>query len=236
MITSLRAPAAAVLLLLPAAMTLVAVPAAAQQRAVVAEPALRTLSVTSTAGVAPGAVLRVQLQATPGARNVSAALRPGGVRVVLREQAPGRYAGSYTVRRGDRIDPQQRITARATYGDRVLVHSFSFPPALQAQAMGSGQGDERPPRITELTPAEGERFVERGRTFIHARLDDRGTGVDPRSVRLFVDGLDVTADARITADEVSYRERLGRGTHRAELLVKDRAGNVSRVAWSFVAS
>ena len=230
---SLRSHVAAALLLLPAATAFVAAPAAAQHRVASEQPAIRTIAVDASAGLAPGSVLRVQVQATPGAQKATATLA-GGVRVVLREKAPGQYAGTYTVRRGDRIDPRQRITARANYGDRAVMQSFAFPAGLQAQAMGNaGRADERPPRITEVTPADGERMRERGRTFIRARLSDQGTGVDPRSVRLFVDGLDVTADAQVTAGEVSYRERLGRGRHRAELLVKDRAGNVSRLAWSF---
>lgn len=74
---------------------------------------------------------------------------------------------------------------------------------------------------------------EHGRTFIQARLSDDASGVDPRSVRLVVDGLDVTASARITENEVAYRERLGNGRHRAELQVRDRAGNLTRSAWTF---
>jgi hypothetical protein len=87
--------------------------------------------------------------------------------------------------------------------------------------------------VTQLSPAAGERLHERGRTFIHARLQDADSGIDPRSIRLVVDGLDVTRDARIDDDGIGYRERLGRGVHSAELLVRDRAGNLSRTAWSF---
>lgn len=226
--------AAVALALLPAAW-LAAAPAHAQvpQRAIVAQPDIRSVTLDSSAGVAPGAVLRVQLLATPGARNAHVALAGSQVRVPLREVAPGRYVGNYTVRRGDRIDVSKRLTARASYGSRTIAQSFAYPASFQALAMGNARRDERPPQVSDLFPANGSRVDERQRTTIQARLDDRGTGVDPRSVRLVVDGLDVTADARITEDGIAYREHLGNGLHRAELVVRDRAGNVNRTAWSF---
>lgn len=226
--------AAAAMLLFPMASVFVAQPAAAQH-AVVAQPAVRSLTLNSNAGLAPGAVLRLQVVATPGARNPHVVLGKGGARIALREHAAGHYVGSYTVRRGDRIDPLQRMVARMNYrGGTVVAQSFSFPPAFQALAMGNAaRADRQAPRVIGLTPSNGERIDQRGRTFIHARLDDKGSGVDPRSVRLLVDGLNVTGDARITDDEIAYRERLGRGQHSAELVVRDHAGNVNRTAWTF---
>jgi hypothetical protein len=60
-----------------------------------------------------------------------------------------------------------------------------------------------------------------------------GSGIDAASVRLSVDGVDVTRNAEITADQVRWRENLGIGPHNAELVVRDRAGNSTRTAWSF---
>jgi hypothetical protein len=222
--------AAAAILLLPLASAFAASPAAARH-AVVAQPALQALSVQSNGGLAPGAVLRLQLLGTPGAHQASASLGESGVRVALREQSPGRYAGTYTVRRTDRIDPLQTITARASFGGRPLTREFRYPAGFEALARA--RHDDRPPVVSQLAPANGQRFQEQGRTFIRARLDDAGTGVDVRSVRLVVDGLDVTRDARISDDEIAYRERLGRGEHHAMLVVRDRSGNVNRTAWSF---
>lgn len=226
--------AAAVLLLAPAA-TLLALPAAAQQRAVVAQPALRALTLNSNAGLSPGAVLRLEVDGTPGARAGSVTLGGSGVRIALREQRAGRYVGQYTVRASDRIDPMQVMAARASFGGRTVAQDFSYPAAFQALAMGSGRNaDHRPPQIAGVSPANGARVDERGRTTLSARLSDDRSGIDTASVRLLVDGLDVTRDARVTQDEVQYRERLGHGRHRAELLVRDRAGNAARNSWSFV--
>lgn len=327
--TALRTHVAALALLLPLSAALVAQPAAAQQRAVVAQPTVHALSLNSSAGLAPGATLRLQMQATPGARDASVTLGSSGVRVPLRERGAGNYVGTHTIRRAEHIDPLQAMTARVVWRERTVAQRFSFPPAFQALAMGgpaarapvierfvmrpvgklapgrelrfrlvglpgadasmripgvaagidlketrpgvyegsytirrrddlgafdravatlrSGNQratarleieerqarDERPPQISGLTPSNGERIEERRRTEIFARVSDDGSGVDPASLRLRVDGLDVTQDARVTGDEVRYREELGRGNHTAELLVRDRAGNAARTAWTF---
>ena len=334
--TAIRKHAAAALLLVPLAAAMVAQPAHADHyRVAVAQPSITSMAVNSNAGLAPGAVLRLQLYATPGARWTSVALGDSGVRVPLREQTPGNYVGSYTVRRGDRIDPRQLMTARAGYGERIVTSQISYPPSFQALAMGGpaagpaierfvmhargpiepgrelrfrlvgapggdawldipgvirgvdlqetrpgfyegsytvrrrdnldaftravatlrngdqrsiarvqvrgggddyGQGparDVQAPRISDVTPDNGDRVSERGRVHLSARLADEGSGVDPATVRLRIDGRDVTDEARITADEVRFRDDLDSGRHTAELQVRDRAGNVARKAWSF---
>ena len=225
--------AAAAVAVLPLAATLASTPAAAQTHAVVASAAIRSIALNSNAGLAPGAVLRVDVHGTPGARNASVTLGTSGVRVPLREASPGHYVGSHVVRRGERIDPQQRLTARVRFGSTTVAQSFRYPPAFQALAMGAARPDRTPPRVTTLAPSKGARIDEHGRTTLSGRLSDDRSGVNPASVRLRVDGLDVTADARITQGDFTYRERLGRGRHSAEVLVRDHAGNATRTAWTF---
>lgn len=135
--TTLRHYATAAMLLVPVAGAFVAQPAAAQERVIVAQPGIRSMALDSDQGLAPGATLRLQLYATPGARWSNVTLGDSGVRVALRERSPGNYVGSYVIRRGDRIDPTQAMTARAVYGDRTVVSSIAFPPGFQALAMGA---------------------------------------------------------------------------------------------------
>jgi hypothetical protein len=332
----LRSTVAAAMLLAPMAAIFVAEPVAAQQRAV--QPAITNMALNSDAGLSPGATLRVQVVATPNARRASLMLGDSGITVPLRQQARGSYTGSYVVRRGDRIDPMQLLTARVTFGERTYSRQFNYPTAFQALAMGAapaagpqvtierfvmrGAGrmepgrelrfrlvgapggdawidipgvirgvdlaevrpgvyegtytirrrddvsafekavatlrngnrratarvdvrggdrefgrderrDERSPDITELTPANGDRVGERGNTRISARVSDEGSGIDPASVRLRLNGRDVTADTRITDDRVAYRDDLEVGRHTAELTVRDRAGNSTTKAWTF---
>lgn len=96
------------------------------------------------------------------------------------------------------------------------------------------QRDQRPPQITDVTPDHGDRVGDQRRTRISARFHDGGSGVNPASVRLRVDGRDVTGWSRFDGEQIRYREDLAPGRHFAELVVRDRAGNASRHAWSFV--
>ena len=102
---------------------------------------------------------------------------------------------------------------------------------LHDRGYGHERHDQRAPRIFEVTPQDGDRVGERGWTRISARYRDRGAGVATVSLR--VDGRDVTRRARIDSDEIRYAENLHPGRHRAELVVRDRAGNTSRRTWVF---
>jgi len=93
--------------------------------------------------------------------------------------------------------------------------------------------DNRAPQIHSVTPGQGDRVSERGLTRIAARFSDDRSGIDPRAVTLRVDGRDVTRRASIDSNDLRYADNLRPGRHFAELVVRDRAGNVSRRAWSF---
>lgn len=224
--SSLRKPVAALMLLLPAAGAFVAAPATAQPRAMVAHATIHDFSVQPQGRLVPGRELRFRLEGVPGGR---ASLDiPGVVKnVALRETRRGVYEGRYTVRRQDRLAAFDDTVATLRVGHLRASARIELPDAR------AHRRDTQAPRITQLTPSDGARVGERGRTFINARLADAGSGVDPRSVRLVVNGLDVTRNAHVTQDTVAYREELGRGRHDAELLVRDRAGNLNRVAWTF---
>lgn len=238
----LRSTVAAAMLLAPVALTFIAEPAAAQQRVVTA-PSITNMALNSDAGLSPGATLRVQVIGTPNARRASLTLGDSGITVPLRQQARGSYTGSYVVRRADRIDPMQLMTARLTFGERTYSRQFNYPTAFQALAMGAARGDgrdgrirdrdQRAPQITDLTPANGDRIGERGNTRISARIADEGSGIDQDAVRLRLNGRDVTADTRVTDDRVVYRDDLEPGRYRAELSVRDRAGNMTTKSWAF---
>jgi hypothetical protein len=93
--------------------------------------------------------------------------------------------------------------------------------------------DRQAPRIFDVTPSQGDRISERGATRISARFQDERSGVDLRSVHLRVDGRDVTARARVDGNDIRYADDLRPGRHVAELVLRDRAGNLARQSWSF---
>ena len=57
--------------------------------------------------------------------------------------------------------------------------------------------------------------------------------IDPASVRMRLDGRDVTPKAHVAAGQVRFGDGLRPGRHVAEVVVRDRAGNTSRASWSF---
>lgn len=238
----LHSLAAAALLLAPVAAALVAQPAAAQN-AVVAAPA-HQVRVASAAVVAPAPVIdrfvvRPAGRLLPGrelhfrlvgARGGDAWVDiPGVVRgIEMREVRPGVYEGNYTVRRRDDLQAFDRAVATLSRGHFRTTARADFRDDQRRWGR-----DERAPRISDLWPRNGEQISRRGLARIAVRMDDDRSGVDPASVRLRVDGRDVTPDARIMQDEVRYAENLPRGRHSAELVVRDRAGNAARTAWTF---
>ncbi|MBA2672056.1 Ig-like domain-containing protein [Ramlibacter sp.] len=177
--------------------------------------------------IEPGRELRFSLIGAPGAR---VTLDIPGVTsdVQMREARPGFYEAEYTVRRRDDPAAFARTVATLQRGPQRVT--------AQVDMHGGGHGgphDERAPLISDMTPAQGERVGEWRRTQIFARLSDDMSGVDAATVRLRVDGRDVTEFARVSAEEVQYREALGDGRHTAEITVRDRAGNVARRSWTF---
>jgi hypothetical protein len=232
--TVLRPVAAAAMLVLPLSASLLATPAGAQTRGyVVAQaapgfqaqaPRIERFMMRQPNRMEPGRELRFRLEGAPGA---DASLDiPGVVRNVdLAEVRPGVYEGSYTIRQRDDLDNFDRAVA--------TLQRNGARTTARVEMRGERDWDERGPRISDITPSPGDRVSERGRTEISARIHDNGSGVRRRSIRLRVDGRDVTRDARIDNDEIRYVQNLREGRHTAELTVRDRSGNETRRSWSF---
>jgi hypothetical protein len=138
-----KTAAASLMVLAPLGAVLVAQPAAAQYTARVAtapvaqtQGTIRNMALNSDGGLRPGATLRVQVYATPGARWANVMLGDD-IRVPLRERAPGEYVGTHVIRRSEHIDPTRLMTVHAGWGDRPVTLAFNYPPSFQALAMGA---------------------------------------------------------------------------------------------------
>jgi len=96
------------------------------------------------------------------------------------------------------------------------------------------KADTTPPVVNLLAPAP-DTTVDAA-AGVGAAFADRGTGVDVGSVRILLDGQDVTARARVGAGGFRFRPpaRLAPGIHRVEVIVSDLAGNrANRAVWRF---
>jgi hypothetical protein len=197
--------------------------------AAAAAPAIERFVLRPAGRLEPGRELRFRLV---GAPNGDAWLDiPGVIRGVdLTEVRPGVYEGTYTIRRRDDLDAFAKAVATLRSGSQRATARVEIRGEDRDFAVGR---DERAPQVSELTPANGDRVTFRGRTHVRARLSDEGTGIDPASVRLRLNGRDVTAETRVSPDEVHYRADLDPGRYTAELTVRDQAGNATTRSWSF---
>lgn len=90
-----------------------------------------------------------------------------------------------------------------------------------------------PPEVQDATPQGTTTTNTRPRVAV--RMSDIGSGIDPTSARLLMNGADVTAEATVSAGEISYvpATPLPQGTQSVALTVRDKAGNSTSRAWSF---
>ncbi|GEM_PF-520827 len=95
-------------------------------------------------------------------------------------------------------------------------------------------GDLAPPSIENLQPPDDSTLVY-DRPLISASLKDADSGVDPESVRLMVDGIDVTGNSTVLSTKVWYTpsEPLAIGRHDLGVALEDNSGNRNSSTWSF---
>lgn len=237
MTTRFRPHAAAALLLLPLGLAVVAGPAAAQTdyrgQAVAPASLIERFVMRPNGRLHAGEEVRFRLDAVAGARAwVDVPRVFGGLQ--LRETRPGRYEGEYVIRDRDDLAAFEQATATVQAGPQRQSARVDRRGGDRDERQGRDERrDERPPQITEVSPAQGA-VMERGRGRVAARFEDAGrAGVDPASVVLRIDGIDVTSRSRVSAEGVEFVDVFGLGRHTAELTLRDRAGNVARRTWSF---
>ncbi len=192
----------------------------------VVEPRIERFGISPLERLEPGTDIRFALEGTPGGTVI---VDLPGVRndVALREVRPGFYEGSYTIRRADDLNPGRPVTATLRVGERVSATNVPFPAARSA-------GDNRPPTLTFLVPGDGATVPAGPSVHIAATFEDAGgRGVDPASVQVLVSGRNVTRDAQINRQSLSFWGALPPGRHTVEVTARDQAGNAMRKTWSF---
>ena len=133
------------------------------------------------------------------------------------------YTGTYVVRPGDGVRNGALFATLAVRGTEVMA---AGPRGLTI--------DGRPPRLMTRQPAPGARLANL-RPNIALEVIDLESGMDPASVRLVVNGQNVTARASISETSVTYNPAtpFRPGPVRLELTAADRAGNRLRAGWGF---
>lgn len=191
-----------------------------------ARPVINSFTQDGRGWLRAGETLHVTLRGTAGGQ---ASFRIPGLttaQIPLRETAPGEYTGVWQVPANRPV----QLTDAAVIGS--LQVGGESAPLLQAARTISV--DTAPPHVRDRAPDPNSR-VTTARPNIYAVFADQGSGVDPGSVRLLVDGRDVTANANVTRDFISYRPAsdLSAGRQTIQILQQDKAGNPQRTTWQF---
>ena len=192
-------------------------------------PGTRTVDITSFSGdqegyLRAGTKVTYTLEGTPGG---TAVLQIPNVtqEVAMREVSPGRYQATVTIP-NERLNVNQgSALARLRIGTNERLIQAGSPVRIDTQA----------PTIGETTPTPDAR-INRPRPNITITFDDAGgSGIDPASVRIRIDGRDVTEDATVTGSLIAYRpiQALAAGRHEVAVTARDKAGNSANKTWAF---
>ncbi|HKW45384.1 MAG TPA: copper amine oxidase N-terminal domain-containing protein [Candidatus Eremiobacteraceae bacterium] len=190
--------------------------------------ALRIDTVTDNADRAlrAGQVLRV---AASGSRGANVLFDIGDLvdGISMPEVQPGRYEGTFDVQVGTNLI-NAPIVVRAVKGS-VRAQAVAADPLTIITT---------PPSVREVAPAAGASVNNRRPSLFatFATLGDRGMQAD--SLRLWIDGIDVSSAAVRTPEYISYlpQDDLGDGIISVRLAGVDTAGNPLEFKWSFVIS
>ncbi|BDE07909.1 hypothetical protein WPS_31850 [Vulcanimicrobium alpinum] len=130
-------------------------------------------------------------------------------------------ARTRTVVLARRVEPRTQRPA-ATVAAAAAPTPGSGAAAAPASARDAIVTPPRSAQVNEPYPAVSARFAGSG-------------GIDPRSVRVLVDGRDVSADAAIVGDEILYTPRaaLAPGTHAVTVSALASNGTPLAASWEF---
>ncbi|MDX6551090.1 MAG: large repetitive protein [Gaiellales bacterium] len=95
--------------------------------------------------------------------------------------------------------------------------------------------DSAPPTLSYPLPADGDAFEAR-RPVVSFDLADAGSGIDPATLRVLLDGIEVAPFGSLVGGSFAFQpaDDLGFGHHVVNVAVSDREGNaMPPVRWSF---
>ncbi len=118
--------------------------------------------------------------------------------------------------------------------DLVSREAGTGQPAQLVVVFQVPSGDTTPPVLSNLTPADGS-FVLSATPALSASFADAGSGIDPTSAQIVVDGADQTASALTSGGNLTYvpASPLAEGAHNATFVVRDLAGNQAQSSVHF---
>lgn len=145
--------------------------------------------------------------------------------IPMTEGGPGVYSARYVV-------PSDVNFGQTQIVGHLVAGGVEAP---RAQAAGLVAITTAPPQIVEIAPTHGT-TVNNSRPSIYATYrSPTDIGINPSSVSIRVNGLDVTPTSTRTDGFITYSPgvSLADGTVNVTVSVSDRAGNAQQRSWSF---
>lgn len=177
--------------------------------------------------VSSGTSIRFTLRGTPG--GIATMTIPNVQnQIPMDEVSSGVYQATWIVPNDRDGMNMGRLAPVANLRFGSTVRSYTLEPT-------TSEPNESPAGIRDLAP-EDQASVMVTRPTISAIFDDNGSNaIDTRSVRLFLDGVDVSSNATITSNSIRYIPAvgIGPGRHDVRLTATDEAGNRIVRRWSF---
>jgi len=120
-------------------------------------------------------------------------------------------------------DAQVTSTLTVNKGPKTSVKEDRIPPEIRSH-------------LGKLNYRVGA-YPPDNRPLIWVRYFDTGSGIDVNSVRLFMDGEDITARCKVTDKKISYKPAKtlkAPKLYRFKVIVSDKAGNRSELVWEIL--
>ncbi len=189
-------------------------------------PTAGITSFTHDAGdwLVAGDTLNLVLKGTPGG---TASFEIPGVAAAMpmKETSSGKYEAAWTV----------PANAHSVSGAGVIAKLVVAGQSLLIQAGAPISIDAAKPEVQNVTPLPDSNVAQLKPGISATYTDGTGSGIDPGTVKLTVNGADVTADANVTDSFVSYKPgvNLPTGLQTVTLTVQDMARNSVTKTWKF---
>ncbi|MHB8432390.1 MAG: stalk domain-containing protein [Candidatus Tyrphobacter sp.] len=182
------------------------------------------VTIDATHPLRTGDTLNVTMHGAPGgAATFDIGAYVAGI--AMTERAPGTYVGSYA------------IAANANFADTPIVAHLQMHDgsSVEARAAQTLSASGRAPGISTVGPSDGA-TVTLNAPAIYATFVTDAVPVNPSSIRLEVNGRDVTPECVRTANFIQYLPETAyrRGAVRVSVRVADEAGNAATKSWSFI--
>jgi len=140
------------------------------------------------------------------------------------------------------LTPTQTVAGEPTTDTTPSAQENVPPgPALDGQESAISTGEDKMPpmvrsHLGKLDYMVGS-FLPDNRPLIWAKYSDEGSGVDAESVRMFMDGTDITPKCRVTSGKISFKPAKtlkAPKLYRFKVIVSDRAGNKRELVWEIL--